>query len=149
MQNFSSIPQSQVTCGNISQFQNVISEFAKANKVSRAKVEAFTAAIVASIPKQPSKENTGKGRPMSEKTRALHKAIIDTINNGYQSKRDAALVRKVVSVDYPDMDKVTFNNALQTLVKQGKIYRAGKAKTGSRGRQPFILTTNKPEGVLK
>jgi len=28
-----------------------------------------------------------------------------------------------------------------------KIYHAGKAKTGSRGRQPFILTTIKQEGV--
>lgn len=139
------IAESQVAAGNISQFQNVISEFAKANKVSRAKVEAFTAAIVSSIPKQHNKESAGKGRPMSEKTQALHKAIIDTINNGYQSKRDAVLVRKVVSVDYPDLEKVTFNNALQALVKQGKIFHAGKAKTGSRGRQPFILTTNKPE----
>jgi len=124
----------------------MIAEFAKANKVNRSKLEAFTAAIVASIPKQTSKASNGKqGRPVSDKTQALHKAIIDTINNGYQSKRDAVLVRKVVSVDYPELGKVTFNNALQALIKQGKIWHAGKAKTGSRGRQPFILTTNKPE----
>lgn len=131
---------------NITMFQNVISEFAKANKVSRAKVEAYTAAIVDSIPKQASKESTGKkGRPMLDKTSALQHAIIQTVNNGLHGKRDAVLVRKVVNVDYPDMDKVQFNNALQALVKQGKIFHAGKAKTGSRGRQPFILTTIKPE----
>lgn len=131
---------------NITQFQAVISEFAKANKVSRAKLEAYTAAIVASIPKQASKESIGKkGRPMLEKTSALHSRIIEAINNGLHGKRDAVTVRKVVNVDYPDIDKVTFNNALSALVKQGKIYHAGKAKTGSRGRQPFILSTIKPE----
>ena len=129
---------------NIAMFQNVISEFAKSNKVSRAKVEAYTAAVIASLPK--GKESTGKqGRPVLEKTSALHSRIIDAINNGYQGKRDAVTVRKVVSVDYPNIDKITFNNALQALVKQGKIYHAGKAKTGSRGRQPFILSINKPE----
>lgn len=133
---------------NIAQFQNVISEFAKANKVNRSKLEAFTAAIVASIPKQHSKETSGKkGRPVLDSTSALQKAIIQTINSGRQGQRDAVTVRKVVNVDYPELDKVTFNNALQALIKQGKIFHAGKAKTGSRGRQPFILTTNKPEGV--
>lgn len=131
---------------DIMQFQNVINSFAKENKISRAKLEAYTAAVVASVPKQHSKESTGKqGRPMLEKTSALHKAIIDCVNNGLHSKRDAVTVRKVVSVDYPQLDKVTFNNAFQALVKQGKIFHAGKAKTGSRGRQPFILSTVKPE----
>lgn len=132
---------------NISMFQNAINSFAKENKISRAKLEAFTAAIVASIPAaKPGKENTGKkGRPILDKTSALQQAIIQTINNGRQGQRDAVTVRKVVNVDYPDMDKVQFNNALQALVRQGKIFHAGKAKTGSRGRQPFILSTVKPE----
>lgn len=131
---------------NISMFQNVISDFAKTNKVSRAKVEAYTAAIVASIPKTTRKETNGKiGRPVMDKTRAIHAAIIEAINNGRQGQRDAVTVRKVVSVDYPCLDKVTFNNALSALVKQGKIYHAGKAKTGTRGRQPFILSVNKSE----
>lgn len=131
---------------NIAQFQNVISEFARTNKVNRAKLEAFTAAVVASIPKQSHKETTGKlGRPTLEKTSALQRSIIEAINNGNNGKRDAVTVRKVVSVDHPDMDKVTFNNALQALIKQGKIFHAGKAKTGSRGRQPFILSVNSVE----
>lgn len=131
---------------DIMQFQNVINSFAKENKISRAKLEAFTAAIVASIPKQASKESTGKkGRPMLDKTSALQQSILDTVNNGLHGKRDAVLVRKVVSVDYPELDKVTFNNALQALIRHGKIFHAGKAKTGSRGRQPFILSTVKPE----
>ena len=131
---------------DIMQFQNVIASFAKENKISRAKLEAYTAAVVASIPKQASKESTGKkGRPMLEKTSALQQAILQTINNGRRGQRDAVTVRKVVNVDYPELDKVTFNNALQALIKQGKIFHAGKAKTGSRGRQPFILSINNPE----
>lgn len=129
---------------NISMFQNAIAEFAKSNKISRAKLEAYTAAIVASIPKTARKETVGKiGRPVMDKTRAIHAAIIDAVNNGRQGMRDAVTVRKVVSVDYPQLDKITFNNALSALVKQGKIYHAGKAKTGTRGRQPFILAVNK------
>lgn len=129
---------------SVSQFQNVIMEFAKTNKVSRAKVEAYTATIIASLPM--TKVSQGKtGRPVLEKTQALHKAIIQTINNGREGKRDAVTVRKVVSVDYPALDKVTFNNAIYALIKQGKIHHAGKAKTGSRGRRPFILSVNKSE----
>lgn len=131
---------------NITQFKNVITDFAKTNKVSRAKVEAYTAAIVASIPKTHRKESSGRiGRPVLDKTLTLHKSIVEAINNGRQGMRDAATVRKVVSVDYPQLDKITFNNALSALVKQGKIYHVGKAKTGTRGRQPFILAVNKPE----
>lgn len=129
---------------SVSQFQNAIMEFAKTNKVSRAKVEAYTATIIASLPM--AKVSQGKtGRPVLEKTQALHKAIMLAINNGREGKRDAVTVRKVVSVDYPVLDKVTFNNAISALIKQGKIQHAGKAKTGSRGRQPFILSINKQE----
>lgn len=135
---------------NVSMFQNVIASFAKENKISRVKLEAYTAAIVASVPKAQRKESSGKiGRPVMDKTLALHKAIIETINNGRQGMRDAVTVRKVVSVDYPGMDKVTFNNALSALVKQGKIYHAGKAKTGTCGRQPFILSTFPPAPEVK
>lgn len=134
-------------------FQNVIADFAKTNKVSRAKVEAYTAAIVASIPKARRKETSGRiGRPVLDKTRALHESIIEAVNraqeieNGSIPKlfelnlqRDAASIRKHLGED-----KITFNNAVNALVKQGKIYHAGKAKTGTRGRQPYILSTFPP-----
>lgn len=129
---------------NITAYRNVIADFAKTNKVSRAKVEAYTTAIVASIPKTQRKVSGKVGRPVLDKTRALHESIIEAVNNGRQGMRDAVTVRKVISVDHPDMDKITFNNALAALVKQGKIYHAGKAKTGTRGRQPFILSTFPP-----
>lgn len=125
----------------------MVNTFAKVNKISKAKTEQFAESLLASIPK-PVKVSTGKqGRPMLDKTSALHKAILEAVNNGNQGQRDAVTVRKVVAVDHPNLNKITFNNALQAMVKQGKIYHAGKAKTGSRGRQPFILSTIKPEGV--
>lgn len=137
-----------------SQFQNVIMEFAKTNKVSRAKVEAYTAAIIASLPKAKAKESTGKtGRPMLEKTQAPYNRIIkaieraneiesgDTPNIGELNLRtDAASIRK-----YLGEDPATFNNAISALIRHGKIQHVGKAKTGSRGRQPFILSVNKQE----
>lgn len=115
---------------NIAMFQNVIAEFAKTNKVNRSKLEAFTAAIVASIP---AKVSSGKqGRPMLEKTSALHAKILAECKG---KEIDAVTIRQAVG-----SDSVAFNNALTTLVKQGKIIRVGKAKTGKKGRQPFILT---------
>lgn len=129
------------------QLLEIVSSFAKANKISKVKLQEFTEQIIQTLPKA-TKESSGKvGRPVLEKTSALHSRILEAINNGRQGQRDAVTVRKVVSVDYPALDKVTFNNALSALVKQGKIFHAGKAKTGSRGRQPFILSTVK--GVIK
>lgn len=140
------------TVSSTSQFQNVIMEFAKTNKVSRAKVEAYTAAIIASLPK--AKESTGKtGRPMLEKTQALYNQIVKTIERAKEIesgdipnigelnlRADAASIRK-----YLGEDTATFNNAISALIRHGKIQHVGKAKTGSRGRQPFILSVNKSE----
>lgn len=114
---------------NISMFSNVISQFAKENKISRAKLEAFTAAIVASIPQ---KVSSGRqGRPMLEKTSALHQRIIAECTG---KEIDAVTIRHAVG-----SDPVAFNNALAALIKAGKVIRVGKAKTGKKGRQPFIL----------
>lgn len=123
--------------------QSIISTFAKTNKVSRLKVQSMAEEIIASIPKgnKPERISNGKqGRPMLEKTAALHQDIIQTVNNGFNGQRNAVLVRNVIGCD-----KVQFNNAVAALVRQGKLFHAGKAKTGSRGRQPFILSTIKPE----
>ena len=125
------------------QIQTIVASFAKANKVSRAKVESLAQEIIASIKPKAKTERirSGKiGRPVSDKTKELHQTIIQTVNNGFKARRDAVLVRTLVGVD-----NVTFNNAVRALVKQGKIFHAGKAQTGRRGRQPFILTTVKPE----
>ena len=123
--------------------QSIISSFAKTNKIGKSKVQQLIDEVIASIPKdnKPERSSNGKqGRPMLEKTAALHQDIIQTVNNGFKGQRSAVLVRNVIGCD-----KVQFNNAVAALVKQGKLFHAGKAKTGSRGRQPFILSTSKPE----
>lgn len=125
--------------------QNIISTFAKANKISKVKLESLAHEIIQSLPKanKPERINSGKmGRPVLDKTKELHNVIIQTVNNGYNARRDAVLVRTLVGAD-----KITFNNAVHALVKQGKIYQVGKASTGRKGRQPYILSTVKPEGV--
>lgn len=129
--------------GHNTQIEQVVSSFAKTNKIGKSKVQQLIDEVIASIPKgnKPERISNGKqGRPMLEKTAALHQDIIQTVNNGFKGQRSAVLVRNVIGCD-----KVQFNNAVAALVKQGKLYHAGKAKTGSRGRQAFILSTTKPE----
>lgn len=125
------------------QIEQAVSSFAKTNKIGKSKVQQLIDEVISSIPKgnKPERISNGKqGRPMLEKTAALHHDIIQTVNNGFKGQRNAVLVRNVIGCD-----KVQFNNAVAALVKQGKLFHAGKAKTGSRGRQPFILSTVKPE----
>ena len=116
-----------------------VASFAKANKIGKSKVQQFIDEVIASLPAKKASQGC-KGRPMLEKTAALHHDIIQTVNNGFKGQRSAVLVRNVIGCD-----KVQFNNAVAALVKQGKLFHAGKAKTGSRGRQPFILSTSKQE----
>lgn len=123
--------------------ETIINNFAKTNKVSKAKLESLAQEIIQSLPKaqKPERIGSGKqGRPVMDKTKELHQTIIQTVNNGFNARRDAVLVRTLVGVD-----NVTFNNAVRALVKQGKLYHAGKAQTGRKGRQPYILSTVKPE----
>lgn len=125
------------------QIEQAVSSFAKTNKIGKSKVQQLIDEVIASIPKgnKPERISNGKqGRPVLEKTAALHQDIIQTVNNGFKGQRSAVLVRDVIGCD-----KVQFNNAIAALVKQGKLFHVGKAKTGSRGRQPFILSTSKPE----
>lgn len=116
-----------------------VASFAKANKIGKSKVQQLIDEVIANLPAKKASQGH-KGRPMLEKTAALHQDIIQTVNNGFKGQRNAVLVRNVIGCD-----KVQFNNAVAALVKQGKLFHAGKAKTGSRCRQPFILSTSKPE----
>ena len=117
------------------QLQVLVNEFAKANKVSRAKVETLVSNIQALSPKKVS--NGHKGRPVMEKTKALHDLIIQKAG---VDGNDAVSIRKQCQVD-----NVAFNNAVSYLVKTGKLFRLGKFDTGLRGRQPYILSSVKPE----
>lgn len=119
------------------QIETIISDFARSNKISKAKLHAFAEQIQqVSVPVKTHKPS---GRPVLDKTKALHQSILSAIYNGRQGMRDAVTVRKVVQLDHPELDAAGYQNALQALIKQGKITRIGKAHTGCKGRQPFIL----------
>ena len=115
---------------------DIIKAFAKANKYSAAKLEAFAQDIVASLPKEETKSkrkvirNGIQGRPMLDRTKELHKRIINAIGFGYSTSSD---IRYILG----DIDKVTLNNSLIYLEKTGRIAKGGVIKTGKKGRQPF------------
>lgn len=116
--------------------QFIIKAFAKANKYSTAKLEAFAQDIIASIPKEETKHkrkvisNGIQGRPMLDSTKQLHQRIINAISFGYTTSPDIAYITGI-------RDRATLQNALHALQAQGKISKGQKVQTGKQGRQPF------------
>lgn len=115
---------------------NIIKAFAKANKYSATKLEAFAQEIIASIPKEEPKgkrkviTNGIQGRPMLDSTKQLHQRIMNAIGFGYTTSPDIAYITGI-------KDKAALQNALNTLQSQGKITKGQKVHTGKQGRQPF------------
>ena len=115
---------------------DIIKAFAKANKYSAAKLEAFAQDIVASLPKDEPKgkrkviSNGIQGRPMLDSTKQLHQRILNAIGFGYTTSPEIAYITGI-------RDKVTLQNALIALQKQEKIAKCEKVQTGKQGRQPF------------
>lgn len=119
------------------QLIEMVSSFAKDNKISKAKLQEFTEQVINTLPK--GKASSGKtGRPILEKTSTLYNAILEQIKD---NPKDSVSICKAVT--HLGASTIEYNNAISALVRQGKIFHAGKAKTGSRGRQPFILSTKK------
>lgn len=116
--------------------QSIIKAFAKANKISRSKLEQLAQDIVASLPKEETKgkrkviQNGIQGRPMLDSTKQLHQRIINAIGFGYSTSPEIAYITGI-------RDKVTLQNALHALQSQGKISKGQKVQTGKQGRQPF------------
>lgn len=114
----------------------LIKAFAKANKYSTTKLEAFAQDIIASIPKEDPKSkrkvisNGIQGRPMLDSTKQLHQRIINAIGFGYTTSPEIAYITGI-------NDKATLQNALHALQAQGKISKGQKVQTGKQGRQPF------------
>lgn len=115
---------------------DIIKAFAKANKYSAAKLEAFAQDILASIPKEETKSkrkvisNGTHGRPMLDSTKQLHKRILNAIGFGYNTSPEIAYITGI-------KDKVTLQNALIALQVQGKISKGQKVHTGKQGPKPF------------
>lgn len=116
--------------------QSIIRAFAKANKYSTAKLEAFAQDIIASIPKEEIKgkrktiSNGVHGRPRLDSTKQLHQRILNAIGFGFSTSPEIAYITGI-------QDKATLQNALIALQAQGKISKGQKVHTGKQGRQPF------------
>lgn len=112
------------------QFTQIISSFAKANKVSRAKVESLVSEIVSSIP-----QRTGKsgGRPMNPTTMQLRQDVLAALQAGNTS------TKAIKSAINWQGNEAYINNALLYWQQEGKAQMVGKdtSKVG-KGRKPSI-----------
>src|SRR5574343_1154017 len=106
--------------------QSLVQSFAKENKISKAKLRTFADSILSLQPQH--------GRPMMEKTKELHKQILDYIRQG---KTNSSEIQQASGID-----KVTINNNIRALEKHGMITRKGTIETGKRGRKLVEYATN-------
>lgn len=104
---------------------NIIATFAKANKISRIKLESLVSEIIAAS------KPVGMGRPKLAKSALIEKRIRNAIELGINSSLE------IYSI-LGDVPKVEFNNSLQAMKKHGIIVPTGKANTGKQGRQPIV-----------
>lgn len=81
--------------------QTVIADFAKVNKISRSKLEAFIQQQI--IPSIQVKQQGKQGRKLLDKTATLHRRIISAIEFGYKTSSD---IRYILG----NVDKITLNN---------------------------------------
>lgn len=112
------------------QIQNLISTFAKENKISKAKLQAFADQIAEQV------KPHYTGRPKLDKTKVLEKRIKNAIDLGINQ---SLAIYEIIG----DVNKVEFNNTLQAMKAHGVIVPTGKAKTGKQGRQPIIWSIAK------
>lgn len=117
--------------------EQIIVEFAKANKIGRAKAENFAQAII----EQYKVENPAKGsagRPVSDQTITLRNSVVQAVET-LQKKGDKATTETIAGVIGGEISKVYLCNALNYCEKQGKLQRIGKdeSKIG-KGKKPVL-----------
>lgn len=107
------------------QILTLVSAFAKANKISRTKLESLVSEILAVS------KPVGIGRPKLAKSALIEKRIKNAIELGINSSLEIYAI-------LGDVPRVEFNNSLQTMKKHGIIVPTGKVNTGKQGRQPIV-----------
>lgn len=107
------------------QIHNLVSNFAKENKISKAKLQTFADQIAQQV------KPHYTGRPKLDKTKVLEKRIKNAIDLGINSSLE---IYEIIG----DVPKVEFNNTLQSMKKHGIIVPTGKAQTSKQGRQPIV-----------
>lgn len=118
------------------QIENMVAEYAKANKINKAKLMGFAEEIVALADVKQKKESSGKrGKPVSQETIALREALRDAI----KSTSEAFTVKdmhKKLGGEY-----VSISNAVRFLAEKEQLLKVvGKAdkEPGIRGKKPLL-----------
>jgi response regulator of citrate/malate metabolism len=103
----------------------IVESFAKANKISKAKMMQF-ATEVAQAPKM---------RKINPNTAALRTAIVEVAKKNKQGFTTAEIVEHTGVAD-----KVTINNQLTSLFKEGVITRTGETRKVGVGKPANVWT---------
>ena len=118
------------------QIESTVTEYAKANKINKAKLLAFAEQIVYLAGVKQKKESSGKrGKPVSQETIALREALRDAI----KSTTEAFTVKDMQSKIGGEY--VNVSNALRFLAEKEKLVAViGKVATapGVRGKKPLL-----------
>lgn len=118
------------------QIENMVAEYAKANKINKAKLLAFAEQIVSLAGVKQKKESSGKrGKPVSQETIALREALRDAIKSTTEAFTVKDMQAKVGG------EYVNISNALRFLAEKEKLAKViGKVDTapGVRGKKPLL-----------
>lgn len=117
--------------------ENLIINFAKATKVSRAKAQAFAESIIQQY-RQENPVKSGAGRPVSDQTLTLRSNVVQAVKT-LQDKGEKATTETIAGIIGGNFNKVYLCNALNWAEKEGKLQRVGKdeSKQG-KGKKPVL-----------
>lgn len=115
----------------------IIIEFAKTNKIGKAKAETFALQVIEAYKAEnPPKGNSG--RPISDATVTLRANVVQAVET-LQQRGEKATTETIAGIIGGDINKVYLCNALNWAEGQGKLMRCGKdeTKTG-KGKKPVL-----------
>lgn len=122
------------------QIESIVTEYAKANKINKAKLLAFAEQIAEIAGVKQKKESSGKrGKPVSQETIALREALRDAIKSTTEAFTVKDMQSKVSVVSNASYTNVS--NALRLLAEKEKLVAViGKVATapGVRGKKPLL-----------
>ena len=117
--------------------EQIIVDFAKTNKIARAKAEAFAQQIIEQYTAAHPVKTTGGGRPVSDATIALRESVVLAVRM-LQAGGAKATVQSILPIVGLQYSPVYINNALVWNEEQGRVKRNGKAEKQGKGKKPTV-----------
>ena len=116
--------------------EQIIIDFAKSNKIGKAKAQAFAQAIIEQY-RQNNPPKGAAGRP-TEQTINLRNNVVQAVET-LQNRGEKATTETIAGIIGGNINKVYLCNALNWAEKEGKLKRIGKddSKTG-KGKKPVL-----------